>query len=118
MEPLMIKKGNPEEQIQNRIIEFLRAREWLVMVTHGNLYQKGFPDLFATHRSFRQRWIEIKNLDQFSFTAAQLEFFPLLCANGSGVWIMCDATEAEYQKLFKPCNWWEYNLMCNKRGFH
>jgi hypothetical protein len=80
------------------------------MVTHGNMYQCGFPDLFATHAKYGARWIEVKLPDMKGshFTQAQLEYFPKLCANGSGVWIMTAATEMEYQLLFAKANWWTY----------
>jgi len=42
------------------------------------------------------------------FTSAQLEDFPKICANGSGVWILTAPTEDEYAKLFKKFNWYVY----------
>lgn len=84
--------------------------------THGNMFQKGFPDLYATHVKYRQRWIEIKQPVGYSFTAAQLEDFPLLEANGSPIWIMTAATETEYLKLWKPSNWSFYLMAMNIRG--
>lgn len=103
------KKG-PEAKVQNAIIDFLRARGWFVMVTHGNMYQSGFPDLFSCHSRYGQRWIEIKlpGMKGSKFTAAQLEDFPKICANGSGVWIMTGTSESEYEKLFRPPNWYQY----------
>jgi hypothetical protein len=79
-----------------------------VKSTHGNIYQFGFPDLFATHRKFGARWIEVKNPLSYAFTPAQLEVFPKFVAFGTGVWILVAATEYEYKKLFQPCNWYEY----------
>ena len=102
------KKHGPEYYIQKRIIDFLRAREWLVKPTHGSQFQSGFPDLFATHAIYGMRWIEVKNLEKYEFTPAQLIWFPQFCAHGSGIWILVNDTEDEYQKLFKPFNWWQY----------
>lgn len=101
-------KRGPEAIIQAEIIAFLRAKEWYVRETHGNVYQNGFPDLFCCHRKYGHKWVEVKNPEAFSFTAAQLSEFPLLCANGSGVWILVAATESEYNKLFTECNWLFY----------
>ena len=103
------KKG-PEAKVQNAIIDFLRARKWHVMVTHGNMYQSGFPDLFCCHSTYGQRWVEVKlpKMKGSKFTPAQLEEFPKICANGSGVWIMTEATDTEYEKLFKKPNWYQY----------
>jgi len=82
------------------------------MATHGNLYQRGFPDLYATHFKFGPRWIEVKlpNMKGSRFTPAQMESFPKLRANGTRIWILTAATESEYQKLFKPDNV-QYYLM-------
>lgn len=114
--PIIKSRQGPEAVIQERIIEFLRYREWFVKDTHGNMYQSGFPDLYATHSKYGQRWIEVKNLEAYSFTPAQLLTFPQMCANGSPIWILCDATEAEYMKLWKPCNWYWYLINSNTRA--
>lgn len=109
MQPLKKKGGKgPEEIIQEDIIKFLTVRGWYVRATHGNLYQMGFPDLFACHTSYGIRWIEVKNPLRYSFTPAQVVEFPKMVANGAGVWILTAATEEEYLKLFKPCNWWQF----------
>lgn len=88
----------------------LLIKGWYYMETHGNMFQWGFPDLFACHSRYGQRWIEVKRpkMQGSKFTPAQLDCFPKLCANGSGVWILTGATEQEYEKLFKQPNWWQY----------
>lgn len=102
-------RTGPEAKIQAAIIQFLRGRDWFVKETHGNKFQSGFPDLWACHRRFGHRWIEVKNGDgNYSFTNAQLEDFPRFSANGSGVWILKAATLSEYNKLFMPPNWLVY----------
>lgn len=101
-------KQTPERIIQDKLILYLRARCWFVEETHGNAYQNGFPDLFCTHASYGQRWIEVKNPEKYAFTAAQLLKFPQFVANGSGIWILTAANESEYAKLFKKCNWYQY----------
>ena len=103
------KKG-PEAKIQAAIIDMLKIKGWYVMVTHGNLFQSGFPDLFACHSTYGQRWIEVKkpNFKGSKFTSAQLECFPKMCSNGSAIWILTADTEREYEKLFKSHNWWQY----------
>lgn len=101
------KKG-PEAIIQEQIVTYLKLRDWFVKETHGNMYQNGLPDLFATHRTFGGRWIEVKNPLKYAFTPAQLECFPKMVAFGTGVWIMTAATDYEYRKLNRPCNWHTY----------
>lgn len=112
MDPIKVpnhKKG-PEAKIQQELRDMLAVKGWYVMVTVGNAYMSGFPDLFACHSVYGQRWIEVKKpkFKGSKFTPAQLECFPKICANGSGVWILTGATEREYDKLFKRPNWWQY----------
>jgi hypothetical protein len=104
----MFQGSGPEADIQRRIMSYLREREWFVRPTTGSLFQSGFPDLFCTHRKYGHRWVEVKNPSSYRFTPAQLEMFPLLCANGSGVWVLVDSTHDEYEKLFTRFNWLAY----------
>ena len=104
------KKGNPEKIIQEAIEFMLRGKGWYVKRTHGNAAVSGFPDDFACHSMYGQRWVEVKlpNMKGSQYTPAQLQDFPKFCANGSGIWVLTAANEEEYQKLFKPYNWWKY----------
>lgn len=97
----------PERIIQDQLITFLESRGWWVKETHGNLYQAGLPDLYCLHPKHRQRWIEVKNPEQYSFTNAQRESFPVI-SKAVGLWILVAATESEYAKLFHPPNWYKY----------
>lgn len=97
--PIPIK----EKDIQKSIIKYLRWREWLVMITHGNSHQQGFPDLFVAHPTYGWRWVEVKN-KKYVFTAGQEKFFPII----RKVWILNAGTFDEYDKLFHPPNWFTY----------
>ena len=110
MKPLKTRntKEGPEAIIQAAIILFLNQRGWFVKETHGNMFQSGFPDLFCTHQRYGIRWVEVKNPEKYVFTPAQLIDFPLLCMNGSPIWILTAASEEEYKKLFLPYNWHFY----------
>lgn len=101
-------KTGPEGKIQNELIAMLNLRGWIVLETHGNIYQKGFPDLYATHKLYGPRWIEVKNPEQYSWTPAQKEVFPKLVANGTRIWVLVAATDFEYNKLFAKSNLWVY----------
>jgi hypothetical protein len=101
-------KRGPERIIQDNLLKFLRDRGWVIKETHGNLYQHGFPDVYAAHKSYGSRWIEVKNPEKFAFEASQLEFFTQLGSVGVGVWVLTAATEEEYKKLFRPANWFFY----------
>lgn len=105
MDAFIPKTRDTERKIQNQIIAMLRNKGWFVKETHGNMYQSGFPDLYATHYRYGYRWIEVKNPVKYSFTPAQIEEFPQFSAHGSHIWILTGATESEYLKLFKPANW-------------
>jgi len=113
MKPLVPKrygKAGPEKKIQDAVESYLRVREWLVKHIHGNAYQAGWPDLWASHSKYGHRWVEIKlpGMVGSQFTPSQLDWFPKLCANGSGVWVLTGALDSEYLKLWKPPNWWVY----------
>lgn len=109
MKPFVPKatKG-PEAIIQEAIVKKLRQLTWVVKETHGNLYQSGLPDLFATHRVYGPRWIEVKNPLKYSWTSAQKIDFPQFVANGSPIWVLVSDEDSEINKLFKPCNLWFY----------
>lgn len=100
--------SRPESRIQARIVDFLGARGWFVRSTHGNAYQSGFPDLFAFHKKYGFRWIDVKNPDGYTYTAAQCIEWPEWEAAGVGIWIMMADTEEEYAKLFKEPNFRNY----------
>lgn len=109
MEPRIIPaKKKPESILQDKIILMLERRKWLCMSTHGNMYQMGFPDIFCAHFTLGSRWVEVKIENRVTFTPAQMRFFPLLNAHGVGVWILTDNTEDQYQRLFRPQNWFTY----------
>lgn len=103
------RKTGPEAKIQEDIIKALRAAEWIVVVTHGNIYQHGLPDLYCAHKLHGSRWLEVKNTKgSYSFTPAQLELFPLLSSKGVGIWVLGSAEPSELQLLLGPANWWAY----------
>jgi hypothetical protein len=110
MEPPKIVNNSQGEEdiIEKALIDFLTLRGWFVKKLHGNLYQFGMPDLYCTHSRYGVRLIEVKKRKGSVFTPAQLETFPKLIANGSPIWILVDATEEEYKKLWKPSNYWQY----------
>ncbi len=111
MEPLKKRsKRGPEAIIQDDLIDYLTLKSWFVMNMHGNMYQMGVPDLYATHYRYGARWVEVKlpAMQGSKFTPAQMEFFPKLTANGAGIWILTAATDEEYEKLFKRPNWYQF----------
>jgi len=108
-QPRIKGKNGPERIIQDAVIAFFRAREWLVKPTHGSQFQSGFPDLFMAHPRYGSRWVECKNPEKYAFTPAQMEWFPQFAAAQCGIWIVTAATQAEYEKVVKGRpNWHMY----------
>ncbi len=102
-------KEGSEVKIQEALIKFLRERGWFVKIMHGSTYQHGVPDLYIAKRSWGGgRWVEVKNPEKWSFTAAQWETFPRLIAEGVGIWVLTAATEEEYAKLRGKPNLWKF----------
>ncbi len=113
MEPLKPRCSGdqgPEAKIQKAIIKMLKQKGWYVKRMAASAYMFGVPDLFACHRVFGHRWIEVKlpGMKGSKFTAAQLIDFPLICSHGSGVWILTGDTQREYEKLKAGPNWYHY----------
>lgn len=108
-----LKRGKPELKIQDRIISMLMSKGWYCKNMHGNMYQSGFPDIFACHSKHGIRLIEVKLPDMkgSKFTPAQMIDFPKMRANGARIWVLTAASESEYAKLFKPDNIREFLLM-------
>ena len=108
--PTIKSKKGPEAIIQEKIVDKLRRYEWTTFRTHGNEYQSGFPDLYAMHRTYGARWIEVKNPVKYEFTPAQLKTFPVFQSCGVGVWVLTSDDDSEIKKLHGPANWFVYLL--------
>lgn len=98
----------PEYHIQADIIKYLKDREWMVERMIGNAYQFGIPDLYARHRKWGERWIDVKNPGAYNFTQAQKIKWPLWESYNCGVWILTAANQEQYDKLFGPPNFRDY----------
>ena len=101
---------NPETVLQEEIVRFLETRGWMVQNMHGNVFQKGVPDLYCYHPHLggcdgKHRWIDVKRAESHTYTKDQCQKWPFW---KPGVWIMMGATEEWYCKLFEPCNFMEY----------
>lgn len=103
-------REQPEKIIREAIIKRLRYEGWFVTILHGNAYQMGLPDLYATHSLYGGRWIEVKNPVKYQFTQAQLQTFPKLVANGTNVYVLTGASDDQIACLFKLSNWHTFLL--------
>lgn len=110
MEPVSLRGGRPEDAIEKAIIEFLVYRGWFVKKMGASAFMSGVPDLFACHRIYGYRWIEVKLPDMkgSKFTSAQVIEFPKFVTHGAQIWILTAANQTEYAKLFKKGNLWQY----------
>lgn len=109
MKAAVIKPNRrPEDKIKDAICLKMRSYGWHVIVTHGNAYQSGLPDLYCMHAKYGYRWIEVKNPQGYAFTSAQQEHFPLFQSCGIGIWILTGAEDSDIDKLFQPPNWFSY----------
>lgn len=76
--------------------------------TNGNRFQKGFPDRYIFQKGMGQKWIDYKAPLRNCFTIAQQKEWPEWDEGGVGIWIMTEASDEEYRKLFGPPNWREF----------
>jgi len=103
--PRIQVKELAEAKLSRDFTAFLSLRNWVVMKTHGNKYQKGFPDLLCLHHIYGSKWVELKILPGAIFTAAQLTSFPRFSEAKVPVYIIKECTEKEYKKLHGESNW-------------
>jgi hypothetical protein len=116
-------RENPEHVFRTDLIAFLKARDWMVEITHGNEFQTGLADLYLAHLMLGTRWCELKIKGACHFTTAQLQKFPNFTAHGVGVWVLSvtkdelilrytrrweEILEREYKLLFRPANWHQF----------
>jgi hypothetical protein len=98
----------PEWHIQKDVIRYLASREWHVERMIGNAFQMGIPDLYAAHKKWGTRWIDVKQPKKYGFTRDQKRKWPIWESFGIGIWILTAANQEEYDKLFKAPNWRSY----------
>lgn len=108
MEPLKIKKEELEDAILTNFVGNLLLRGWYCVKTHGNKYQKGFPDLYVFHQSYGTRWVEVKRPDSGRLTDAQLSVFTDFSKQKIGVWVVTH--HQQHESLMGPSNWVTYLL--------
>jgi hypothetical protein len=104
----MRPKHGPEFKVQRLIVEYLTTRGWHVERLVGNAFQSGLPDLIAFHPKWGYRFVEVKNAERYSFTRAQKRKFPILASFGVGIWILTEANQDNYNRLFAKPNWRDY----------
>lgn len=86
----------------------MKARGWHVEIMTGNRYQYGIPDLWTWHPDWDFRWIDCKVPKKNSLTPRQCQKWPVWEKKGIGVWIMVEASQDEYDKLFGSPNFRDF----------
>lgn len=105
----LYKRNDEEKRIRDKLIRpMLEGLGWLVEVTHGSQFMKGFPDLYLSHPKQGIRWVDVKVEGDYEFTTAQRHKWPIWHQFGTGIWIMTDATPTQYKRLFDVPNWLDY----------
>ena len=111
------KKPKPlESDLAAKVKKLFESRGWKVINVHGNAFTKGLPDKYcidvterAEGRTLGQRWVELKRPEVGRYTKDQLATFPLIEKAGIGVWVMTDATDAQYKMVVSsPPNWRDF----------
>jgi hypothetical protein len=96
-----------EKQVTEAVITWLRARGWWCKKTHGNQYQKGWPDWYISHPDHGPKWVELKSQrPDHKLEASQKIWFSQAERHGVGVWVMTGV--ADYRLLFEKPNWKDY----------
>ena len=98
-------RGKPEAEGASRLKALMKKEGWKIYRTHGNLYQRDFPDLYCLHKIHGQRWVETKS-PTGKLSIGQGRQFGEWAGLGVGVWVLRD--EKDYQWLFKEANWWRF----------
>lgn len=101
------EKKDLESAGSERLRAFMRREGWGTWKTHGNVFQKGWPDIYASHPIHGQRWIETKTIDG-RLERTQVDLFAEWARYGVQVWVLRD--EKDYRWLFKQANAWEFGL--------
>lgn len=91
-----------EKAIQAAIRKRLEDAGWLVVKTHGNRFQKGFPDLLCFHPKHGTRWIEVKK-PTGKLTKDQRRVFPIWESYGVEIWVL--TSEEQVDMIFGEPNW-------------
>ena len=71
-------------------------------------YVSGWPDMYAYHPVFKQRWVEMKAPGE-KLRASQIKRFTKMDKYGCDIWVLED--RSDYARLFREPNWREYQRL-------
>lgn len=103
MDPIAPRNKRLEKDEERDLRKVLVSQGWHVEKTHGSLYMKGWPDLYAMHPAHKQRWIEVKLKGQGRLEESQVRLFLRWRRHGTGVWVLTGPED--YPLLFRNPNW-------------
>ena len=107
-------RGKPEHKAQEALRSMMATKGWFTVKTHGNAFQSGLPDLYAVHRVYGTRWIEMKTPGG-TLTPAQRHMFRQLSIYGDKIWILRGIED--YPLLLKPTDNWKIFLVNPQMAF-
>lgn len=105
-------RGKPEHTGQERLRRLMELEGWYVRKTHGSIFSRDWPDLFAMHPKHGTRWIECKTEDG-QLSDGQVKEFHTWSKHNVGVWVL--RNELDYKWLFEEPNWYMFCLPKNQR---
>lgn len=111
MNPIPPRKPLEKDE-ESALRRYMAQLGWLTEKTHGNVFMKGWPDLYAMHPRLIlpgtkkpqavSRWIELKREDNV-LEPTQKQKFALWTSHGMGIWVLRGVDD--YHLLFEPPNW-------------
>lgn len=100
-------RGKPEKTGSDRLRDVMHKEGWYTKKTHGSMYSKSWPDIYAMHPLHGQRWIETK-APSGELSYEQIQEFALWAKHNVGVWVLRD--EKDYKWLLEEPNWYKFAL--------
>lgn len=101
-------RGHPETDLWRALRTLMQRDGWYVKKMHGSKFQSGLPDVYASHRQFGERWIELK-VDNNTLEQSQISEFGKMSAGGCRIFILRKISEYP-DVLFRAPNWAHYGM--------
>ena len=98
-------KTQPEHQASNTLVNYMRGRGWGIWKIGGGRFTVGWPDFYAFHPEYGERWIEMKT-PTGKLRASQIKRFINMSKHGVRIWVL--TSYEQYMKLFQTPNWRQY----------
>lgn len=92
--------------LRPKVIAKLEKFGYHVEITHGGMYQQGWPDLYCMHPGLGTYWVELK-VPGGKLRRSQIEKFTLWSKYKVKIWVV--TSHFEVPEIFdKPPNWFKF----------